>query len=226
MERCETPEREPPGTGRRSFLQAALASAGTLLLCGCQRATQEQAAPARQPCGPAAERSPAPLATGLPREAVLDLAEVTAETHMQSYHHCAQASFLALREVFGLVDGGILKALTPLPGIAERGETCGALIGPLLALGLVFGRDRPEDDATWRASLVPARAFCERFEREQGSTRCGDLLQQRLGRRFDLADPAGRATYVSAGGPETCRKIVRAAVRIAAGLILDATPRR
>ena len=37
--------------------------------------------------------------------------------------HCAQASFAALDEHFALEGGPVLKALTPLPGIALRGET-------------------------------------------------------------------------------------------------------
>ena len=47
----------------------------------------------------------------------------------------AQTSFKALHESFDLEDGGILKALTPLPGIALRGETCGAVI--TTAVGIV-----------------------------------------------------------------------------------------
>ena len=55
--------------------------------------------------------------------------------------NCAQAPFSILQEEFGLDHVTILKALGPLPGIALRGETCGAVIGCLMAIGLVFGSD-------------------------------------------------------------------------------------
>ena len=49
--------------------------------------------------------------------------------------NCAQTTFLTLQEQFDLEGGAILKALTPFPGIALRGETCGAVTGSLMALG-------------------------------------------------------------------------------------------
>ena len=53
--------------------------------------------------------------------------------------NCAQTSFAVLQHEFNLDGGTILKALTPFPGIALRGETCGAVIGCLMAIGLVHG---------------------------------------------------------------------------------------
>ncbi|MHC1769108.1 MAG: C-GCAxxG-C-C family protein [Verrucomicrobiia bacterium] len=145
---------------------------------------------------------------------------------MRSCHHCAQATFVALQETFGLEGGAIVKALTPFPGIAERGETCGAVVGCLMALGLVFGRDRIDDWQSWRACLTPARAFCTRFEKELGSTMCGNLLEKHFGRRFNLADPEELRAFQSAtpGPSQVCGGIVRKAVRMAAEVILDHRP--
>lgn len=57
--------------------------------------------------------------------------------------NCAQTTFLTLGEAFDLEDSdAVLKALTPFPGIALRGETCGVVIGSLMALGLIYGRGR------------------------------------------------------------------------------------
>ena len=170
--------------------------------------------------------SPAPApppVEALPREAFLEFLDATADTTMRSCHHCAQATFVSLQEGFGLEGGAVVKALTPLPGIAERGETCGAVIGALMALGLVFGRDRIDDWATWRASLVPARTFCARFEKEMGSTQCGNLLEKFFGKRYDLADPKQLAEFQSArpGPTEVCGRVVKTAVRLAAEVILD-----
>jgi C_GCAxxG_C_C family probable redox protein len=135
--------------------------------------------------------------------------------------HCAQTSFAALDEHFALGGGATLKALTPLPGIALRGETCGAVTGPLLALGLVFGRERLDDQAGFQQALPPAREFCRRFESEVGSTRCAEILESRLGRSFDLSRQADFAGYCDCGGIESCTAVIRSSVRLAATIILE-----
>lgn len=138
--------------------------------------------------------------------------------------HCAQASFAALDEHFALGGGAVLKALTPLPGIALRGETCGALTGPLLALGLAFGRDRLDDKAGFTNSLPPAREFCRRFEAEFGSTRCDEILESRLGHPFDLSRQSEFADYRQCGGLESCTAVIRTGARLAATIILEQRP--
>jgi C_GCAxxG_C_C family probable redox protein len=161
------------------------------------------------------------LAQGRSRQEVLELVDAKADYYMRLCHNCAQTSFLALHEVFGLGDASIVKALTPLPGIAERGETCGAVTGCLLALGLVYGRERLNDWAGWRACLVPARAFCQKFEAELGSTMCGDIVEKLFGRRYNLADPVDLGKFQEANPTPKCGSVVRKAVGIAAGIILD-----
>lgn len=134
------------------------------------------------------------------------------------YGNCAQASFAVLQEEFNLDHAVILKALGPLPGIAVRGETCGAVIGCLLSLGLALGSD--ELGKWWRSSLPPAREFCRLFEDEHGSTACGTLLQTKLGHRCDFTDPEDVARYVSAGGPQACTEVVASAARLAGSIIV------
>jgi C_GCAxxG_C_C family probable redox protein len=212
---------------RRRFVRAAAGSAGTLALvsCGKQAASPSAttARPTPAPPSAAAAPPPSPLADTLPKASFLDFLDAIADTNMRRCHHCAQASFLSLQEGFGLPGGAIVKALTPIPGIAERGETCGAVIGSLLAIGLVFGRERDDDWAGWRACLTPAREFCARFEKELGSTQCGSLLEKHFGKRYNLADPKDLAEFQAArpGPTEVCGRVVRTAVRLAAEVILD-----
>jgi C_GCAxxG_C_C family probable redox protein len=217
-----------PTFRRRQFVKATAASAGALFCstAGLEppRVSATEITPA--PKTPAPE--PPPLAESLSREHFFEALTAIAESNMRQCHHCAQASFLTLQEAFGLEGGSIVKALTPMPGIAERGETCGAVVGSLMALGLLFGRDRVDDWAAWRACLVPAREFCARFAREEGSTQCGDLLEKHFGQRFDLADPAELARFQSArpGPTEVCGGVVGRAVRIAAEVIFEEQRRR
>jgi len=134
--------------------------------------------------------------------------------------NCAQTSFAVLQEEFDLEGGPILKALTPFPGIALRGETCGAVIGCLMAIGLVYGRDDLDDWKGYLASLPPSRRFCRRFEEEHGSTACADLLEIKLGHRYDLANRVDALKYAASGGKKTCGKIIASAVEIAAEIIM------
>jgi C_GCAxxG_C_C family probable redox protein len=134
--------------------------------------------------------------------------------------NCAQTSFAVLEEEFELDGGPILKALTPFPGIALRGETCGAVIGCLMALGLVYGREHLDDWKGYLASLPPSRQFCRRFEEEHSSTACAAILEAKFGRSYDLANRVDALKYAAAGGRKKCGKVIESAVQIASEIIL------
>ena len=59
---------------------------------------------------------------------------------------CSQAVLGSLQEALGIGDLQSFMAATALVGgVSGRGETCGALLGSLMALGIVEGRKRFED---------------------------------------------------------------------------------
>lgn len=137
--------------------------------------------------------------------------------------NCAQTTFLSLQEEFDLVGDEILKALTPFPGIALRGETCGAVTAGLMALGLTYGRDK-DNLNNWQAyldSLPPSRKFCRRFEAEFGSTMCGDVIESEFGRTFDLADPIEAMQWMECGALEKCGRVIKKGVHLVAEIILE-----
>lgn len=159
----------------------------------------------------------------MPRKLVMQLLDQKVDHYMQLSHHCAQSSFLALKEQFGLQGEEIVKALTPLTGIAERGETCGAVTAPLMVFGLIYGRGQNQlnDWDTYRESLVPSGKFCSLFEEEFGSTMCHDIQNVKFGRCFSLTNPDELQEFQEADATEHCSVVVRKAVRIAADIILD-----
>jgi C_GCAxxG_C_C family probable redox protein len=159
----------------------------------------------------------------MPRDLVMKLLDQKVDQYMQQSHHCAQSSFMALKEIFGLKGDQVVKALTPLPGIAERGETCGAVTGPLMAMGLIYGRGIHQLDNwdTYQESLVPTGEFCADFEEEFGTTLCLEVQQGKFGRCFRLNDPEELQEFQNAGATEKCSEVVRKAVQLAAGIILD-----
>lgn len=156
----------------------------------------------------------------LSREEVLTRLDQKVNEYLAMSGNCAQTSFLVLQEQFELEGGTILKALTPFPGICLRGETCGAVVGSLMALGLVYGRERLDDWSGYIRSLPPTRRFCRRFEKELGSTMCGDILESEFGQRYNLADSSESAEWLAAGAVEKCSAVIRKGVRIAAEILL------
>ncbi len=133
--------------------------------------------------------------------------------------NCAQSAFAALQEQFDLDGENILKALTPFPGLALRGEACGAVVGSLMALGLVYGRDDLSDKKGYVKSLPSARRFCAQFEKKFGGTSCARVLETTMGKKFNLADREESNEYLSAGGQQKCGEVVANAVQIAATMI-------
>jgi C_GCAxxG_C_C family probable redox protein len=136
--------------------------------------------------------------------------------------NCAQTSFLTLMDEFQLDAEQVLKALTPFPGIALRGDTCGAVSGSLMAIGLEFGRTREnlDDWQAYHSSLRPSRKFCKIFEEKLGSTRCDEIIADKFGQRFDLADPKQAVEWFNCGAYEKCGEVISTGVSLAASIIL------
>lgn len=131
--------------------------------------------------------------------------------------NCAQSTFFALEKHFELEGGPMLKALAPFPGVALRGETCGAVTGAMLALGLVFGTDDGSGDLS--TTYGPAREFCQRLEEIKGSLQCGELLERGIGRSIDFTSPVELREYSASNGPAFCAGIVKTAVQLATEII-------
>jgi C_GCAxxG_C_C family probable redox protein len=211
---------------RRDFLgRTTLAALATASLGACtSRENHAKAASASLP--PAEEDTfSEELAKNrqMPRDLVIKMLDQKVDQYMQLSHHCAQSSFLALKEQFGLKGEQVIKALTPMPGIAERGETCGAVTGPLMAMGLIYGRDlhHLDDWDTYQESLVPTGHFCELFEKEFGTTLCHKVQEGKFGRCYRLTDPGELQEFQNEGATEKCSEVVRKAVQMAAEIILD-----
>jgi C_GCAxxG_C_C family probable redox protein len=149
-----------------------------------------------------------------------ELVQLVDQTALQS-GNCAQSSFAVLDEFFGLDGAAVLRALTPMPGVGLRGETCGVVTGCLMALGLVYGRDDLSDQEAMRRAMPPAREFCRRFEARFGSTACNDILELRLGRQFDLAKMDDYADYCRCEGEESCVEVIKDGVINAAAILVS-----
>jgi C_GCAxxG_C_C family probable redox protein len=147
---------------------------------------------------------------------------------------CSQAVLSALQEELGIGDTNSLKAATAFAGgMARRGESCGALVGALMALGVEEGREKLEDLPKLQSTTADAYnlslEFMSRIEKEynlkkpMNSTLCCDLQQAIYGRSWRLSDPAQRSDFIASGGhgEDGCLKVCGIAAEVAAEMILS-----
>jgi C_GCAxxG_C_C family probable redox protein len=152
------------------------------------------------------------------------------------YSGCAQAVLGALQGELEIGDVQSFKAATALSGgVARRGETCGALIGALMGLGLVLGREEMSDTPAYGRTMDASQDLVERFKaalqaqfgfkHALSSTLCRDIQQRIYGRAFDLADEGERQAFLAAGGHTEfgCLKTCAIAAEVAAQKLLELT---
>jgi len=123
---------------------------------------------------------------------------------------CSQAVFSAFGEALGLDRQKALKIAQPFGGgIAQMGLTCGAVTGALLAIGLKYGRTRPEDKDAKEKTYGLVHDLIREFKARHGSIVCRELIG------VDLGTPEGHSQAVDRGVFENfCPKYVRDAVEI------------
>ena len=153
---------------------------------------------------------------------VLDRVQLRAEEYEYLTHSCSKGSALALMEAFGLGNWAIIRAMSPFPGFGMTGGICGGVTGSLIALGLFFGSDDPEDYEGTGRTMTAAREFIARFKEELGSINCPELQENVIFGRY--MDPrASREHFVAfqkAQGYEKCALPPGVGARLAAEVIL------
>jgi len=155
------------------------------------------------------------------REEILDEVERKAGEYEIESGCCAQGCLRALQEEFGIGNEQTYKAATAMPGIALRGETCGGIVGGLMAIGLVWGREDPKDMQSYFRAISQGRKFAKAFEQEFGTVMCKDIVKQRFGKELNLASPEDAKEFVRMDGYRRCSYVPGRAARIVAEMILD-----
>ena len=107
-------------------------------------------------------------------------------------------------------------------GVARYGETCGALTGAIMGIGLVAGRKKIEDVPAYQACMKLAYEMMEKFRKVVGHSMCSEIQKILYGRSFRMHDDAERKMFHDAGGHtrEGCPGVCGKAARIAAEIIL------
>ena len=91
--------------------------------------------------------------------------------------NCAQSLLAVYGNELGIEYGTALKlASTFGGGIARKGDTCGAVTGALMVIGLKFGTADVKNKASSARTYELSREFIKRFQERNSSTICRDLL--------------------------------------------------
>ncbi|MBQ4518557.1 MAG: C_GCAxxG_C_C family protein [Clostridia bacterium] len=102
--------------------------------------------------------------------------ELAMEIHSKGYN-CAQSVLLAFCEDFGLSREAAAKMSLPFgSGMGQMRETCGALTGAFMVLGLASAKNEAPTPQEKALCYEEVRSLAEAFQSENGSVLCRELL--------------------------------------------------
>jgi C_GCAxxG_C_C family probable redox protein len=128
---------------------------------------------------------------------------------------CSQAVFSAFCEPLGLDRESALKISQPFgAGMAHMGETCGAVTGSFMVIGLKHGRTHADDDPAKEKTYELVREFVQRFRSKHGSVICKELLGYDLSKEDEVEEAQEKGLF-----EELCPQLVQSAAEILEDLI-------
>jgi len=90
---------------------------------------------------------------------------------------CSQAVFSTYAVDMGLNREIALKISQAFGGgMGQMGETCGAVTGAFMVVGLKYGRTRADDDEAKIKTYKLVKEFTEKFKARNGTIICRELL--------------------------------------------------
>lgn len=151
---------------------------------------------------------------------LLDAIAKSAFNNLRTYSNCCRSTLWAIQTHLRLPDNSMLQASSAMAGgIGGTGETCGAVLGALMAIGQALGSDGYHEASRDITAKAAAKTFVESFLETFGSTRCYGVQEALVGWRCD--DPSKVEAWRAANGPVGCAAACGFAARITARIILD-----
>ena len=126
--------------------------------------------------------------------------------------NCAQCALGAWADELGYDEEELYRVAAGFGGGMTRGETCGAVTGSIMALGLRFGGTGKDNKELMHEKV---QAYQDEFIKRFGSTQCSQLLDTGMqpGPEADAAELERRH--------ELCPNLVIASIDILEGLMDD-----
>lgn len=135
-------------------------------------------------------------------------------------YNCAQSVFAAFCDVTGMAEAEALRLSSSFGGgIGRLREVCGAVSGMLMAAGVLYGYDDPEDPQQKAEHYARVRALAQVFREQHGSIVCRELLQ---GRASAGGTPSVRTEEFYRDRP--CLRLVGSAAAILDGYLAEHPP--
>lgn len=123
---------------------------------------------------------------------------------------CSQAILISFAEQYQLNPATAARLAAPFGGgIARRGETCGAVIGALMVIGLNWGHETAEDAEAKEKTYQLVDKFISEFEGRHKTIICRELIG------WDIRTPQGlQSAYEGQVFETLCPKFVNDAQEI------------
>ena len=136
--------------------------------------------------------------------------------YFRNKFNCSQSVLTPFGTEFHLSADECLKIATAFGGgMGRQQQTCGAVTGALMAIGLKYGKGINDDEAKKQFTYSKTREFFEEFIKIHGSTNCRELLDG-----LDMTDPEGHKKIIERNLFELkCEKYVADAVKITEKLL-------
>ncbi len=137
-----------------------------------------------------------------------------AKAYFKQGFNCAQATFLPFAKRLGLDESTALMIATPFGGgMGHAGQTCGAVSGALMVIGLTNGTAVVDREKKY-ACYALAKTFQETFREIHGSLTCPGLLGLDISTPEDL-----EKAHLQAMFSNICPEYVGDAVKIVCDVI-------
>lgn len=150
----------------------------------------------------------------------LDFADMTPENALEKFSqkfNCAQIAFAHGAYFLGLDLDIALKIPAVFGGGMHHGNECGAVTGALMAIGLKYGNNKPNDAEQVAVALKKQAEFEEKFKNLHQSIMCRDLLEG-----MDFGKPEDVPKIIQSGLTATlCPKLVSSACDILDEVLAD-----
>lgn len=131
-------------------------------------------------------------------------------TFFNQGHNCAQAVLKAYGTQYGLDEDIAFKISSSLGGgLARSGNTCGAVTGALMTIGLRYRNLNVEDQESKELTYERGMNFIEQFRSINGTIKCKELLN------CDISTLEGREkANMNNVFEDLCPKFVKSAAEI------------
>ena len=154
------------------------------------------------------------------REKILDAIAQSAFTNLVVCGNCCRSVLWAIQTHLREEEPATLRASAVLAGgICGTGQTCGTVLGGLMAIAESLASDDFRDLDAYELANASAKGFADRVHATYGSTNCYEIQETMMGWRCD--DPGKLEAWVQAGGPMACAGLCAQVARLAAAIILD-----